>query len=181
MDSKLLFLWPVIISIIGHVLLIAASSMVDLRDNVKAAELFTVQIAQSEPAAESPKEKKTAREKLSQKSEDAKPVPDGGREDTVDISSTDVKYADYLLGVKKKIMHLWESSNVYKENKKGTVVVTLSLDADGSLFQILLTSSSGIPGVDQGTLDVIRNAAPFQPLPQHYDLSRLHITASFRY
>jgi len=181
MDSKLIFLWPVIISIIGHVVLIAVSSMVDLRDNVKAAEHFTVQIAQSEPAAEPPKEKKTAREKLSPKSPDAKPIPDGGREDTVDIGSTDVKYMDYLRGVKKKILPLWESSSVYRENKKGTVVVTISVDADGSLSQILLTSSSGIPDVDQGTLDVIRTAAPFQPLPQHYDLSRLHITASFRY
>jgi hypothetical protein len=50
MDPKKIFLWPVIISIIGHAALITVSSMVDLRDNVKAADLFTVQITQPQPA-----------------------------------------------------------------------------------------------------------------------------------
>src|SRR5512145_560172 len=106
MDSKKIFLLPVIISIIGHVVLLTVSSMVDLRDNVKAAELFTVRIAQPQPAEEPKKEEaqKPAPVKKPQPPDEAKPLPEGGREDTVDLGSTDVKYAAYLAGVKKKIM-----------------------------------------------------------------------------
>ncbi|MEE9912132.1 MAG: TonB family protein [Deltaproteobacteria bacterium] len=184
MDSKKIFLLPVIISIIGHVVLLTVSSMVDLRDNVKAAELFTVQIAQPQPVEEPKKEEaeKPAPVKKPQPPEEAKPLPEGGREDTVDLGSTDVKYAAYLAGVKKKIIRLWTYPvEAFKNNEVGVVVITMSIDASGSLSQLLLTSSSGSPSLDQGTLDVINAAAPFKPLPAQYQLSRLHITASFRY
>src|SRR5665647_1668552 len=110
MDPKNLFLWPAIISIIGHVVLISVSSLVDLRDNVKAEELFAVEITQLQSAVEPKIEENTAREKTPQQAEEAKqvPMPEGGREDTVNIGSSDVKYADYLAGVKKKIMRIWK-------------------------------------------------------------------------
>lgn len=181
MNSKMIFLWPVIISVIGHVALIAVSSMVDLRDNVRAAELFTVQIAEPESAARPEKEKQPSRGKLPERIPEAKSLPEGGREDTVDIGSSDVKYAAYLSGVKQRILHVWKSSDVYKKTEDGVVMITMSLDADGSLAQVSLTGSSGISSVDQKTLDVIRSAAPFRPLPREYDLSRLHIMASFSY
>lgn len=177
----MIFVWPVIISVIGHFALIAASSMVDLRDNVRAAELFTVQIAEPETAARQEKEIQPARKKLPEQVPEAKPLPDGGREDTVDIGSSDVKYAAYLSGLKQKILRAWRTSDVYNKTDDGVVMITMSLEADGSLAQVALTGSSGFPNVDQKTLDVIRAAAPFRPLPREYDLSRLHIMASFSY
>jgi len=182
MDSKKIFLWPVIISIIGHIVLITVSSMVDLRDNVKAAEIFTVQITQPPPAVEPKKEEKTAREKIPQKAEEAKPVPEGGREETVDIGSSDVKYAAYLSGLKKKIMRIWKyPAGAYEKSEEGEVVIKISIDANGTLAQAALMTSSGFVNLDSGTLAVIQAAAPFQPLPTQYELSRLHIVASFRY
>jgi len=182
MDSKKLFLWPIAISLVGHVALIAASSLVDLRENVRAAEIFTVHIAQSEPASEPKKEEKKAEEKKPVNPPDAKALqPDSGKEDTVDLGSSDVKYAAYLAGLKKKIMRRWISSDVYRKNEKGVVVILMSVNADGSLAYLTTTAASGIPDVDRGTLNVIAASAPFQPLPRQYDLSRLHITASFRY
>lgn len=185
MDSKKIFLLPVIISIIGHIALITVSSMVDLRDNVKAAELFTVRIAQSapEPAEEPKKEEKVkpVRKKIQPQKREAKPIPEGEREDTVDLGSADMKYADYLAVLKRRIMPIWLSAPAYRKNQVGVVVITMSINADGSLSQLLLTSSSGSASLDQETLDVINAAAPFQPLPAKYELSRLHITASFRY
>lgn len=182
MDSKKIFLLPVIISIIGHAALITASSMVDLRDNVKAAELFTIQITEPQPVVEAKKEKKPAREKMPESTQEAKPVPEGGREDTVDIGSSDVKYAAYLSGVKKKILRVWTYPVVaYEKNEEGVVVIKLSIDANGTLAQAALMTPSGFVSLDSGTLGVVRSAAPFQPLPQQYELSRLHIIASFRY
>ena len=184
MDSKKIFLVPVIISIIGHAALITASSMVDLRDNVKAPEIFTVQITESQPQPvnEPEKENKLVREKNAVQNQEAKPLPEGGREDTVDISSSDVKYAAYLSGVKKKILRVWTYPvAAYKKNEEGVVVIRISVDANGALAQAALMTSSGFVTLDASTLDVIRAAAPFQPLPGHYELSRLHIIASFSY
>lgn len=182
MDSKKIFLWPIIISIIGHIALITVSSMVDLRENVKAAELFTIEITQPPPVSEPEKVKTTAQEKIPQQAQEAKPIPENGREDTVDIGSSDVKYAAYLAGVKKKITRIWNyPAGAYEKSEEGNVVVKISIDADGSLAQAALLTSSGSVHLDSGTLGVVQGAAPFQPLPSQYELSRLHIIASFRY
>jgi len=182
MNSKLIFVWPVIISLIGHVALIAASSMVDLRDNVKTAELFAVHIAEPESAANPLKEDKPVRERMPEQAKEAKPLPEGGREDTVDIGSSDVKYAAYLSGVKQKIVRIWQyPARAYEKKEEGRVVIKISIDANGSLAQAALMNSSGFVELDEGTLAVIRAAAPFQPLPKRYDLSRLNIIASFNY
>ncbi len=180
MDSKKIFLWPVLISIVGHAALITVSSMVDLRENVKSAEIFTVQIAhaQPEPAAEPKKEEKQAPEKK----EEVKPAPIGGREETIDIGSSDIKYAAYLADLKKKIMRVWQyPADAYKNSEEGVVVIKISIAADGALSQTTLLTSSGSVHLDSGTLGTVQAAAPFRPLPPQYDLSRLHIIASFNY
>lgn len=182
MDSKKIFLWPVIISLVGHVALIAVSSMVDLREKVRAAELFTVQLTEPEPSVEPKQEQKEEK-----KAQEQKPVPskeekaadsEAEHEDTVDIGSSDIKYAAYLAGVKKKIWSVWKYD---QQQEQGTVVIKFTIDASGLLTQAELTSSSGVEMLDQKTIKVIQTAAPFQPLPAQYDLSRLHIIASFRY
>lgn len=184
MDPKKIFLWPAIISIIGHVVLISVSSVVDLRDNVKTEKLFAVEITQHQSAVEPKTEESSAWEKTPQQAEETKqaPTPEGGREDTVNIGSSDVKYADYLAEVKKKIMRIWTyPPGAYEKSEEGVVVIKISIDAKGSLLHAARMTSSGFDNLDSGTLDVIRAAAPFQPLPPQYKLSRIHIIASFRY
>lgn len=182
MDAKKIFLLPVMISLIGHAALIAASSMVDLRDREKTALPFTVEIAEPPSPANPEKEGNTTGEKTAENSREAKPAPAGEREETVDIGSSDVKYAAYLSGVKQKILRIWKYPDAaYKMDEEGVVVVKMSIDANGRLSQVALLNSSGFIHLDSGTLEVVRAAAPFQPLPVQYDLSRLHIIASFNY
>ncbi len=79
-------------------------------------------------------------------------------------------------------MPIWKyPAGSREKNEEGTVVVKISIDAGGHLEQAALMSSSGFENLDAGTLDAVKTAAPFAPLPQAYDLSRLHIIASFRY
>jgi periplasmic protein TonB len=185
MDSKKVILWPVIISIIGHVALISASGMIDLRDNVKAPEVFSVDIQGIDPDKPlPPEEKKEAKNPpASRTSKDAKDVAtDGIREETVNLGSSDVKYVSYLLKIKKKILQIWEyPQKAYDNNEEGVVVVKISLDARGNLDQANLMSSSGSALLDAGALGIVKAAAPFEPLPYSYGLARLHIIASFRY
>ena len=179
MDSKKVLLWPVIISIIGHVALISASSVFDLRDNGKTAEIFTVDIKEPEPG-QSPRKEGNKEIKEHQKTKVTN--GDGWREDTVDLGSNDVKYAAYLVRIKRRILQIWEyPQKAYEKNEEGVVVVKMSIDAGGKLAETNLMSSSGSTLLDEGALSIVKASAPFEPLPDSYNLSRLHIVASFRY
>jgi TonB family protein len=187
MDSNKVLLWPVIISIIGHVALISVSSMIDLRDPVQTAEIFTV--ALKEPGSQQEPQKKESKElKKPQKQKDsdtwgAKAASnDGWREETVDLGSSDVRYSSYLNKIKRKILQIWQyPQKAYDQNEEGVVIVKMSIDASGRLAGTNLLSSSGSMLLDEGALGVVQRAAPFEPLPGAYSLSRLHIVASFSY
>lgn len=186
MDSKKVIYWPVIISIIGHITLISVSGVIDLRDNVKTAEIFTVNIEQTQPDKPLKKEEKI---KEVQDIPDSKPAretktigTDGLREDTVNLGSSDAKYVAYLLKIKRKILQIWEyPPKAYEKNEEGVAVVKMSLDAGGNVTATNLVSSSGSSLLDEGAIGIVRAAAPFDPLPNSYGLARLHIIASFRY
>jgi len=188
MDTKKVLLWPVLISIVGHLALISVSGVIDLRDNVKAAEIITVDLKETEPIIEPTKKeeekekKEVTKPKESRETKEVKAIGNGWREDTVDLSSGDVKYGAYLGKVKKRIMLIWQyPKKAYDRNEEGVVIIKISIDTDGSVAQTLLLSSSGSLLLDEGTLSVIRTAGPYDPLPASYNLSRLNITASFRY
>lgn len=181
MDSIKIFLWPVIISIVGHALLIWAGSVIDLRHSGHATEIFNVKMTDPEEIAP-PGEKDAVRD---QNEPDERPSDDlaaSDREDTVDLGSADVKYARYLSQFKKKISRIWMyPADAFERREEGVTVVKISVEADGSLGVIALVSSSGSERLDQSTLATVREAAPFSPLPETYRLTRLHIIASFRY
>lgn len=185
MYSKKIIVWPVIISVIGHVALISASSMIDLRDNVKAVEIFTLDF--KEPAAEQPPKKEEIKELKDQpESKITKEVSNTAigneKEDTVNLGSSDVRYVEYLIKIKRKILQIWEyPQKAYENNEEGIVVVKISLDAQGNLIGTKLVSSSGSVMLDEGALSIVKTAAPFDPLPNSYDLARLNIVASFHY
>lgn len=205
MNSKKVIYWPVIISIIGHVALISASGMIDLRDKVKVAEIFTVEIKETQaekPLKDKPpkkeelekvKEKEIKKEKEVKKeikkppaaktSKETQSVSTGSmKEDTVDLGSSDAKYVAYLHKIKRKILQIWEYPvKAYENSEEGVTVVKMSVDAGGNVIATSLVSSSGSSLLDEGSLGIVQAAAPFDPLPNNYGLERLHIVASFRY
>jgi periplasmic protein TonB len=189
MDTKKAILWPVIISVLIHVTLLAVAGMIDLRDNIKPMEIISVSIKEPEPEMK----KIPALKKENRTKEKSKPVQaqkekgvnikdDDWREDTIDLGSLDIKYVTYLAKIKNRILRIWKyPQKAYEKNEEGIVVVKMSIDADGSLAGATLMSSSGSVELDDGTVNVVREAAPFEPLPEIYNLSRLHIIASFDY
>ena len=147
MNSRKVIYWPVIISIIGHVALISASGMIDLRDKVKVAEIFTVEIKETpaeKPLKDKPqkkaelekvKEKEIKKEKEVKKeikknpaaktSKETQSVSTGSmKEDTVDLGSSDAKYVAYLYKIKRKILKIWEYPvKAYENSEEGVAVV----------------------------------------------------------
>ena len=183
MDTKKIILWPVLISFVGHLALITVTGMIDLREDIRAEEIITVNIKEPEPEIQPNKEEKAKEEINPDRAKEEKIINnDDWREETVELGSMDVKYAAYLVKIKKKILRIWKyPEKAYKKNKEGTVVVKLSIDASGTLAATTLMSSSGAIELDEGALGVVQAAAPFDPLPEQYNLSRLNILASFRY
>jgi TonB family protein len=186
MGSKKAIFWPVIISIFIHVTLLTVSGMIDLRDNINPVEIFSVSIKEPEPeATPAPKKEKITKKETKSvqiQKEKVVSVNDDWREETVNLGSLDIKYVTYLAKIKNKILRIWQyPPKAYENNEEGKVIVKMSIDADGRLAGAALISSSGYAELDEDAISVVQSAAPFEPLPGNYDLSRLNIVASFHY
>jgi periplasmic protein TonB len=189
MDNPKAILWPVIISVLIHVTLLAVAGMIDLRDNMTPMEVISVSIKEPEPEAPkapAPKKEMKPKEKTkpvqAQKEKGIDIKDDEWREDTIDLGSLDIKYVTYLNKIKNRILRIWKyPQKAYENNEEGIVIVKMSIDSDGSLAGATLVSSSGSAELDESALSVVHAAAPFEPLPEIYNLSRLHIIASFDY
>jgi protein TonB len=194
MDTKKAILWPVIISVLIHVSLLAATGMIDLRDNIKPVETISVSIKEPEFEVEktpASKNENKAKEKIkSTQAPKEKGVDinnDDWREDTIYLDSKDVKYVTYLANIKKKLSQAWNNpdwkypQNSYEKNEEGTVVVKMSIDADGRLASASIVASSGYADLDNDALNVVQATGSFEPLPEYYDLSRLNVITYFIY
>lgn len=187
MDKKAV-LWPVIISIGIHLTLLAVAGVIDLSENIRPVEVLAVNITGLEPEEKPVPRKESKTEEKIKKTESKKEQgsavknDDGWREETVDLGSLDIKYVNYLAKVKNKILLLWKyPTKSYERNEEGDSIVKMSLDADGTLAGATLLSSSGYDELDEAALSVVHMAAPFEPFPEFYNLSRLNIIASFEY
>ena len=183
MDFKKAIFWPVLISIIGHVAMIMVTSMLDLRENVKYTEVYTVSIKEpDQPLPPIPKKEETKEEK---KLDPPKPVKrtaiPGWREDTIDLSSSDTKYLQYRLDMVKKLSRAWKYPEKAKEaGEQGVVVLKISLNSKGGIAEAIIINSSGVANLDEAALVAAKSAAPFGQLPAA-DLTQLHIFIKFLY
>jgi protein TonB len=89
---------------------------------------------------------------------------------------------DYLIRLRKQIEGQWEyPPEAYAKKQTGTAVLQFSIASNGNLLNALILSSSGFEDLDSGALSVVEAAAPYAPLPENFNLSRLHIIARFQY
>ena len=103
-------------------------------------------------------------------------------EATVSLDSTDSRYVSYLTKIKQKIEPLWH----YPEQARaiglqGKLALYFSIVEDGHLARLELISSSGHRLLDEQALQAVRRAAPYLPLPEKLQISRLNIHATFEY
>lgn len=62
---------------------------------------------------------------------------------------------------------------------RGAPVIEVAINADGSLAEIIVGRSSGDARIDQAALNVLRKAAPYQPIP--HKLRKDYDSLRFRY
>ena len=127
MDSIKIFLWPVIISIVGHAALIWASSAIDLRSETQTAEIFNVKMTDPDEIRQ-PGQKDPPRPQADPDATEGPQVDAADREDTVDLGNADMKYARYLSRFKKRIQRIWiYPPAAFEHREEGLAVVRISV------------------------------------------------------
>ena len=106
----------------------------------------------------------------------------GEAEAMVSLDSQELKYVSYLSKIKKKIEPQWHyPESAQKVGLQGRLALCFSIAKDGDLVRLTLLNSSGHSLLDKEALTAVRNAAPYFPLPERLNLSRLNILATFEY
>jgi TonB family protein len=92
------------------------------------------------------------------------------------------EYDAYLREVKEAVKKNWEVSGD-GELKRGTTVIRISIDSDGSLASVDLLQSSGMIIHDYEALDAIKQSFPLRSPPESLldEKGKLSIRFSFHY
>jgi len=173
------FLIPfVLASLAGHALVLALTTRIDW--TVSPPEEPAQKVMMVEMKA--PPEEAVPRHPLPPRAHAPSAGKSGSREDSVALEGGSSPYGAYLLMIRRKIERLWSyPPQAIVEQEEGTAVIHFTIDASGVLSGYHVTATSGSPVLDEGALAVVRAAAPYEPLPEAFNLSRLHITATFSY
>ena len=173
------FLVPfVLASLAGHALVLALTTRIDWEVSPppeQAPKVMTVEL-------KAPPKKVVRRPKRPSAERRSAAGSGDFREGSANLQGETSPYRDYLLQVRRKIEQLWSyPPQAIAEQKEGNAEIRFTIDANGSLSEYHVTTTSGSTILDQGALAVVKAAAPYAPLPAEYNLSRLHITATFSY
>jgi len=173
------FLIPFILaSLAGHALVIALTARIDMRDSMRPEKVMNVEL--KTPTEVEPPPASTRSEQVAPAARAT--ATRGYREDTVALQNPGGPYESYLLQIRRKIEGLWSyPAQALSEKREGSAEIHFTIDAGGALNDYYVTSTSGSPVLDEGALAVVRAASPFAALPAVFNLSRLHVTATFRY
>jgi protein TonB len=105
-----------------------------------------------------------------------------GKEDTVDLNTTEFRYLSYFLKLKRQIEGVWNYPEASRmRGEQGELLLIFTIRSDGYLEDVKLLDTSGFRRLDDEAIRAIRVAAPFSPFPQSWPLERLNIRAIFRY
>jgi len=176
MAKKFLILF-ILASLMGHALVIALTARIDMRNDPRTEKVMNVELKMSTEV----KPRTSARGKRTGPAARAAAGRDS-REDSVALQNPGGPYEPYLLQIRRKIESRWSYPHqALSERREGNTVIHFTIDAGGAVADYYVTSSSGSPLLDEGALAVVRNASPFAAIPAAFNLSRLHVTATFSY
>jgi TonB family protein len=170
------FLIPfVLVSIAGHALVLALTNGVDWSAGPREEEVMTVELR-------TPPETKGRPESPKRTTSTEAPGVGLQREDSVALQDQNSRYDAYLMAIRRKIEYLWiYPPQALAEGKEGETQIRFTINANGALSEYRIVTTSGSPVLDKGALAVVRDSAPYAPLPADFNLARLHITAVFSY
>ena len=183
MPSKKILLLSIIVSLLAHGLLISATGLLD-KQLYKLAQdaFFTVNLSETKELLPKPTRNDIKTSPLPTEPPAEVTESFDSEEETIALDSGDEKFAPYLKNIKQKIENIWTYPHeAFTRKNEGVSTVAFTVDSRGRLVKSEIIQSSGYDVLDQGTIKVIKAAAPYAPFPPEIHLSRLHIQATFRY
>jgi TonB family protein len=177
MTPKKLLIITILISLAGHIGILALTCLSKTNQAPYKEDTFVVSLAENPSIPEEAIDKNPAG------LPDFTPTANAAvMEDTVNLDSTDTVYRPYLMKIKTKIEKEWlYPDKSFTGIEEGTAVVEFAIAQNGILTNASTVISSGHKSLDMESIRVIRSAAPFAPFPENFKLSKLNIVAKFRY
>lgn len=106
----------------------------------------------------------------------------GVKSATVNLNTTTIKYASYLLHIKNKIENVWEyPAKAQREGISGLLVIEFSINKNGSVYRVKILRTSGKKMLDRAAVKAIYDAARYNPFPHYWTIKRLNIIGTFIY
>jgi len=101
---------------------------------------------------------------------------------TISLNTKSYKYISYFTHIKRKIELVWEYPRTAAElGQEGRLTLRFTILKDGRLYGVKLIQSSGYHLLDDEAVRAVKEAAPFNPIPDRLHKDHLNILASFTY
>jgi TonB family protein len=91
-------------------------------------------------------------------------------------ASQDVNMGPYLDMLRKKVAEQWHPE---LSNSSAQTTIAFSISRTGEVNQVYILQTSGSTVTDKAALKAVQRAAPFEPLPEDFPESQLHIQFRF--
>lgn len=104
----------------------------------------------------------------------------------ISANTKEYEYATYMaawVAKVERVGNLNYPTELKQRRVAGDLLMTVGVNADGSVESINVRRESGIPELDQAAMRIVRLAAPYAPLPADIaaEVDVLHITRTWRF
>jgi periplasmic protein TonB len=142
--------------------------------------------AQDTPAADPQKIKQEAEQLRQEVLKNAAHYNDAPHKKFISASTKEPIYAAYVQGWVARIERMGNLNypqQARERHLRGNVTVTVGINRDGSVYSIDITRSSGSTVLDDAAKDIVRQSAPFEPIPndEHERVDILYITRTWQF
>lgn len=104
----------------------------------------------------------------------------------ISANTREYEFASYMqawVAKVERVGNLNYPMEVRRRKLVGNLLMTVGINADGSVERIDVRRSSGLPELDEAAIRIVRLAAPYAPLPDHIreQVDVLHITRTWKF
>ncbi|MBF0627929.1 MAG: TonB family protein [Magnetococcales bacterium] len=104
------------------------------------------------------------------------------QEETVNLDTPKPRYSSYFARLKEQIQQGWiYPTQAKREGLAGALSLRFTIERSGMITDIRVLNSSGVAILDEAALQAVRNITPFLPLPDDWELEKLHVKTIFEY
>jgi len=107
---------------------------------------------------------------------------DKQKEDFSEKYSNNMSRKEYLKNLQKEILEQKRYPQFARDkNMEGEAKISFTINDDGSLYSVNVVDSSGYNVLDRASLEMVKAASPFPPLPDHMSRDRFRLVLPVGY